>query len=80
MIKYSDWNNIPIEICIQCTLWKNISEKFLRQIGRESEKELDGNEMDNNMTIFNISCIRIVFAGDKNIVVLYICLWKVSAI
>ena len=68
MIKYSDWNNIPIEICIKCTLWKNISGKFLRQIGRESEKELDGNEMDNNMTIFNISCIRIVFAGDKNIV------------
>ena len=68
MIKYSDWNNIPIEICIKCILRKNISEKFLRQIGRESEKELDGNEIDNNMTIFNISCIRIVFAGDKNIV------------
>ena len=28
--------------------------------------------MDNNMTILNISFIRIVFAGDKNIVVLYI--------
>ena len=40
-------------------------KEYLRQIGRESEKELNGNEMDNNMTIFNISCIRIVFAGDK---------------
>ena len=62
-------------------LYKNaLSEKNLRKfsykkVGRESDKELDGNEMDNNMTMFDISCIRLVFEGDKNTIGVYICLW-----
>ena len=73
--KYSNSNNIPIENCIKMhSLKKNLRKVSQKKIGRESDKELDVNEMDNNMTIFNISCIRLVFAGDKNTIVLYICL------
>ena len=34
---------------------KIISDKFLRKAGRESEKKLDGNEMDNTMYKNSIS-------------------------
>ena len=72
-MKYSDWNNIPIEICIKMYPLKNDQKSFLEN--RKRVWEIDGNEMDNNMTIFDISFIRIVFAGDRNTIVLYICLW-----